>query len=93
MQKEPIMESVSLVLLTIFGFLVMLGVIPLRKVWSSLVGLVLVIIFLPVFIGIIKAEVNSFFTENHSWWMYGVGFMATLVIIRIFLNYLFPGRR
>ncbi|GKT09138.1 hypothetical protein [Desulforhabdus sp. TSK] len=88
-----IFGPLSLLAVMIFGFLVMFGIVPLRKVGKSLVLLLLFIALAPMFFSSARSGSTQFFSMNHSWWVYLVLFFGILVVIRVVLSLLFPSRR
>ncbi len=87
------METLFLLTIVLFGLLVILQVIPLHKVGRYLTCLILLFIFGPVVYGISRSKTTEFFSQSHHWWEYLVFFFLALIVLRIILNLIFPGRR
>jgi hypothetical protein len=87
------MESLAILGIMIIGFMVMFGIMPLKKVPVWIIGITLFAIYLPVLISFFHAKFIELVTRKYPWWMYIFVFFGVLFLMRLLIEFLFPGRK
>ena len=87
------MEFIGAFLLLVIGYLVMFRVIPTRSVGNWVAGVIFILIFGPVLLGIAKGDLAGIRTGDHPWWVYIVSIFVVLFVMRLIFEFIFPRRR
>jgi hypothetical protein len=87
-----VFQPLSLLVLAGFGVLVMIGIIPRYKVFKYLMMIILSIVLAPMIFGMGTGKWRELSLMNWPWWYYPVGFLAALIVLRLIINFIFPGR-
>ena len=87
------MEYIGVFLLLVIAYLVMFRVIPTRSVGNWVVGVILILIFGPVLLGIARGKLIGMKAGDHPWWVYIVLIFVVLFVMRLIFEFVFPRRR
>lgn len=87
------MELLFPIAIFVVGILVMFRAISVKKSGKYLVWIGLAFVFGPVLYCMAKAKALQFISGSHHWWEYVLGFFIVLILLRVLLNFVLPGRR
>ena len=77
----------------VMGLLIMVGVIPLKRIPAYLGALILLFVLGPAFYAMGKQKACQYLAGPHEWWEYVVLFVVMLLLLRIILDFIMPWRR
>ena len=79
--------------LLVIAYLVMFRIIPTRSVGTWVIGIILILIFGPVLLGIAKGKSIGIMSGDHPWWVYIGSIFVILFVMRLIFEFVFSRRR
>ena len=77
------METLAPLFVIVVAFLIMFNIIRHRSRGKAIRWMILLLLFVPLLFGTIKARVLDFLSADYSWWIYALSVLIALIALKM----------